>query len=433
MYGSIGRTFSAFFIPSGIIFFAALGFLRPQGLPSWLHQPIAAFPYVVLAFGLIFGWYLSHVRMIFSLLALALADRALVLFPAMGSDPSSLNHTILAITAFLLPLNLLAYSILKDNSTSTIRGAIRLIVVLVQPFLVLWLCEPEQQDFASILQLTYLSSIPTSWTRIPQAALLMLLAGGLMYLVRFAISRDPFDGGSAWAIAAVYLAFYGQQLGWQSTNFFATAGLILLVSLIQSSYQRTYRDDLTGIAGRLAYEEATAQAGKQFALAVLSIDQLKAYAGTHGKSVAEQILKLVAPKVQAICQGGRVFRISGEELTLLFTNQSALETLVALEQVRKAVETLSLYLRGRDRVWEDRRGTKSPNSKDRELPLSVSIGVAGKSDDSATLNLVIKSAYRALYDAKAAGGNVVKRGVVIVEPVRRPHGPSGRIVVNEEY
>ena len=432
MRGSFGRTFSVFFIPGGLILFAAIGFLRPQGLPSWLHQPIAAFPFVVLAFGLIFGWYLSHARMVFSLLALAIADRTLLLFPVMGSDPSPLNHTVFSITAFLLPLNLLTFSILKDNASSTFRSTISLIVVLVQPFLVLWLCKPEQQDLAAVFQLTYVSWISTSWTRIPQAALLMLFVVGLMHLVRFTINRDPFDGGSAWAIPAVFLAFHGQQLGWQSTNFFATAGLILFVSLIQSSYQRTYLDDLTGIAGRLAYEEATAQAEKQFALAVLSIDQLKTYANTHGKSVAEQILKLVAPKVQANCQGGRVFRISGEELTLLFRNQSAVETLVALEQVRKAVETVSLYLRGRDRVWEDRRGMLSPGSKDRELPLSVSIGVAGKSEESSTLNLVIKSAYRALYDAKAAGGNVVKRGAV-VEPIRRPHGPSGRIVATEEY
>ncbi|WP_455387642.1 GGDEF domain-containing protein [Petrachloros mirabilis] len=432
MSGKIGRTFSTFFIPGGLILFAAIGFLRPQGLPSWLNQPIAAFPYVVLAFGLIFGWYLSHVRMIFWLLALALADRALLVFPVMGSDPSPLNNTIFSITAVLLPLNLLALFILKDNTTSTIRSAIGLIAFLVQPFLVLWLCKPEQQDLVAVFQPTYVSWISTSWTRIPQAALLMLFVAGLVHLLRFTIKRDPFDGGSAWAITAVFLAFHGQQLGWQSTNFFATAELILFVSLIQSSYQHTYRDDLTGIAGRLAYDEATAQAGKQFALAVLSIDQLKTYAGTHGKSVAEQILKLVAPKVQANCLGGRVFRISGEELTLLFANQSAVETLIALEQVRKAVETVTLYLRGRDRVWEDRRGTKSPGSKDRELPLSVSIGVAGKSEESATLNLVIKSAYRALYEAKAAGGNVVKRGVVD-EPIRRTHARSGRIVAHEEY
>lgn len=433
MSSNTWKTFSTSFLPSGFIFIAALGFLRPQGLPTWLHQPIAAMPYIILVFGLIFGWYFSHIRMILSLLALTLTDRALFLFPMTGSDPNAFSHTIFSTSAFLLPLNLLAFSLLKDDSTSTIRGAIRLLAVLVQPFLVLWLCQPEQQDIAAIFRLNYLSGIPTNWTPIPQAAVLVYVVAGLMHLMRFVLRRDPFDGGSMWALAAVFFAFHGQQFGWQPTNFFSTAGLILFVTLIQSSYQRTYRDDLTGIAGRLAYEEAKAQLGKQFAIAVLSIDQLKTHANTMGKSVAEQILKRVAQKVHAACQDGRVFRISGEELTLLFPNHSAVETLAVLEQLRKTVEGTSFYLRGRERVWEDSRGTKQPGRKDQELPVSVSIGVADKAAETATLSLVVKSAYRALYDAKSAGGNVVKRGVVTTESIRRSTGSSGRIVASSEY
>ena len=51
---------------------------------------------------------------------------------------------------------------------------------------------------------------------------------------------------------------------------------------------------LTQYRGAVAYEEATAQLGKHFAIAVLAIDQLKAYAGIHGKPVVEQVLKLIA-------------------------------------------------------------------------------------------------------------------------------------------
>lgn len=433
MPSHLWKTFLALVTPGGFIFIAALGFLRPQGLPTWLHQPIAALPYIVLVFGLIFGWYFSHTRMILSLLVLALTDRALFLFPMTGNDPNPLGHTIFSASAFLLPLNLLAFSLLKDTSISSIRGFIRLLAVLVQPFLVLWLCYPEQQDMADTFRQAYLTWVPVNWTPIPQAALLVYLVAGLMQFIRFVVHRDPFDGGSVWALAAVFFAFHGQQFGWQATNFFSAAGLILFVTLIQSSYQRTYRDDLTGIAGRLAYEEATAQLGKQFAVAVLSIDQLKPYANTLGRSVAEQILKLIAPKVQAACHEGQVFRLSGEELTLLFPNHSAVETVAVLEQVRKTVASTSLYLRDHKRVWEDSRGTKQPGRNDRELPLSVSIGVADKAAEPATLSLVIKSAYRALYDAKSAGGNVVKRGAVAAESVRRSSGSSGRMVANNEH
>src|SRR4249919_2993858 len=103
MLNLLWKPFLAVFFPGGLIFLTAIGFLRPQGHPVWLQQPIGALPYIVLTFGLIFGWYFASSRMILSLLVLALADRALVLFSATNAD-----QTAIAITAFLVPLNLLA-------------------------------------------------------------------------------------------------------------------------------------------------------------------------------------------------------------------------------------------------------------------------------------------------------------------------------------
>ncbi len=433
MLTGLPKTLSALLMPGGLILLAAVGYLRPQGLPVWLEQPVAAFPYFVLAFGLVFGWYFSSVRVILSLLVLSSADRALIAFPAAGPDPHALGRIIFAATAVLLPLNLLAFSILKEEGTTTMRGGIRILAVLIQPFLLLWLCAPERRDLAAALEMPYLPWLPTAWTPLPQAALVAFAVAGLLHLVRFTLRRDPLDAGAAWALGAAFLAYHGARFGWRPTNFFAAAGLILFVALIQSCYQRTYRDDLTGIAGRVAYQEATSQLGKRFAVAVLSIDQLKAYGNAHGKAVAEQILKSAAPKVQAACQRGHVFRVSGEELTMLFSDQTALDALVALDNVRKTVGQMSLFLRGRDRVWEDSRGTSRPGGRDRELPVTVSIGVADSSPDSESFGAVIKSAYRALYEAKAAGGNVVKRGIVSPEPLRRAQSTAGRIIPSGEY
>ncbi|MFI5247062.1 MAG: GGDEF domain-containing protein, partial [Nitrospirales bacterium] len=173
--------------------------------------------------------------------------------------------------------------------------------------------------------------------------------------------------------------------------------------------------------------------GKRFSLAVISIDQLSQYANIHGKPVSEQILKRVAPRIQAACAEGQVFRTSGEELTLLFPGKSATETLMTLESVRKTIEAIGLFLRGRDQVWEKQRGLTKAGSRDRALPITLSIGVAEKLSENATLSLVIKSAYRALYEAKGIGGNVVKRGLVVIDSPRRSHARSGRIVASGEY
>jgi len=165
------KSISTVLFPGGLIFLVAIGFLRPQGHPMWLQQPIAAIPYIVLAFGLIFGWYFASSRMILSLVVLALADQALVLLPNIGGDQESVRRTIVAITAFLVPLNLLAFSILKEDSLSTFRGVTRVVLVLIQPFLLLWLCLPDQHVLASSFTKEYIPSRYVEWTPIPQPAL----------------------------------------------------------------------------------------------------------------------------------------------------------------------------------------------------------------------------------------------------------------------
>jgi diguanylate cyclase (GGDEF)-like protein len=427
------KSILAVLFPGGLIFLIAIGFLRPQGLPIWLQQPIAALPYIVFTFGLVFGWYFASSRMILSLLVLALADRAMVLFPGTDAEQAALGQTIVAITAFLVPLNLLAFSIFKEDSLTTLRGLTRILLVLVQPFLLFWLCLPDQHDLASSFTREYVPSLYTEWTPIPQPALFSFATALLLHFIRFALRRDPLEGGAIWALIAIFVAYHTSRYGWQPTNFFMAGGLILFVTLFQSFYQQTYRDELTGIPGRLAYEEAIGQLGKRFSVAVISIDQLTQYANIHGKSVSQQILKLVAPRVHAACSGGQIFRTTGEELTVLFPGKSTTEAMSTLETVRKTTEAINLILRGPDRVWQKERVTQKTGSRDRTLPITLSIGVAEKVSDSAMLTLVIKSAYRALYEAKGAGGNVVKRGGAAIEPVRRSHAGSGRAVTSGEY
>ena len=429
---SLLRAVLTFVFPGGLLCVAALGFLRPQGLPAWCQGPVAALPYLTLTFGLVFGWYFASTRMLLSLLSLTFANQALVAWP-LEKDPASISHTIFAASTFLLPLNFLAFSLVREEAMGILRGAMFAVTFLLQPFIVLWLCDPAQQDVAMALQTAYLSGWSTSWTPVPQLALLVFVVSGLLHLVQFALRRHPMDGGAVWALGVTFLGYHGTQLGWHPVNFFSTAGLILFVSLVQASYQQTYRDELTGIPGRVAYEEATAQLGKHFTIAVLAIDQLKGYAGAYGKSVVEQILKLVAPKIRATCQTGRVFRVSGEELTVLFHYESALEALVELESIRKKIESISLCLRDGHRVWENSRGTTSLGRKDQALPITASIGVADTASEGTTQSLVIKAAYRALYEAKAGGGNVVKRGAITAQSFRRSYRQSAGIVTTSEY
>jgi len=425
------RAIFTFIVPGGLVFVAALGFLRPQGLPPWCQGPVTALPYIALTFGLVFGWYFASTRMLLSLATLTVAGQASTTWP-LDEDPTSISRTIFAASTFLLPVNLLALSLVKEMPGGTLRMAVRVLPFMLQPFLVLWLCHPAQQDVARAFEAVYLPGWSTTWTPVPQGALLVFLSAGLMLCIRFALQRNPMDAGAFWALVAVFFAYHGTRLGWSPTNFFSTAGLIVFFSLVQAAYQETYRDELTGIPGRLAYEEATAQLGNRYALAVLAFDQLKVYAGAHGKPVVQQVLKLVASKVQAACQAGRVFRVSGEELTLLFPHQSALEALVELEKIRKMIESTSLVLRGAHRVWEH-TGAALPGRKDQVLAMTASIGVSDTSSEEVTRSVVIKAAYRALYEAKTAGGNAVKRAMATAQSFRRSRSHPSAITTGHQY
>jgi diguanylate cyclase (GGDEF)-like protein len=421
------------FTPGGLVFLSAIAFLRPLGLPPWMQQPVTVLPYFLLAFGFVFGWYLSNVRVILSILALVFADRGLAVVAAGGAEASLGGTALFTIAAFFLPMNLLAFSILKEDSVSTVRGVLRVLLALAQPFLVLWLCYPEQVELAAAFRTHYIEGWSGDWTPVPQPALVAFILAGVIHASRFVLHRDPVEAGSVWVLGSSFLAFHCIQFGWNPTGFLGAAGLIMVLTLVQGSHWRAYRDDLTGIAGRLAYQEAIGRLGKQYTIAVLGVDQLKSYSGSHGRSVAEQILKVVAPKLQTACRGGRVFRVSGEEFTVLFPGRSATETIVALDSIRKAIERVSLYLRRRERVWEDSRKTKAPGPRDQALPVTVSIGVAESTSGEATLEGVVKSAFRALYEAKGSGGNVIKRAVIVPEPRRRSYGGTGRIIPSGEY
>ncbi|HJT19566.1 MAG TPA: GGDEF domain-containing protein [Nitrospira sp.] len=421
-----------FTIPGGLVLLAAVGFLRPHGVPVWLQQPVSAIPLVVLAFGLVFGWYLSSTRLILSFLVLVWADRVLTMFPPAASDPESVAAKLFAMSAFLVPLNLLAFSVFKEDAVSVIRSAARLALVCTQPFLILWLCDPAQQEFAASFDRRYIA-VPTEWTPVPQAALAAFLLAGTMHMGRFLVTRDPFEAGSVWAIVALFLAYHGTRIGWQPSNFFAAAGFILFLSLLQSSHFRTYRDELTGIAGHRAYRDALERLGSRYAFAVAVVDQMKSYGNIHGKVVTSQVLQIIAPLVQSVCRDVRVYRASGDELTLLFPGRSATETLATLEAIRKAIEATPLVLRGRGNV-RARAAIKGPFGRDEhELPVTVSIGVAEKAADPDTVVAVQKAAYRALHEAQSSGGNVVRRGNSVLRPPRRYRRGIATAAANGEY
>src|SRR5207247_10234508 len=70
----------SFVMPGGLVLLAAMGLLRPRGLPDWSLSLVFAYVYIFLGAGILLGWYMQQSRVLFATMLLALADRALMQF-----------------------------------------------------------------------------------------------------------------------------------------------------------------------------------------------------------------------------------------------------------------------------------------------------------------------------------------------------------------
>ncbi len=189
------------------------------------------------------------------------------------------------------------------------------------------------------------------------------------------------------------------------------AGLILVLSVVESSYSMAYYDDLTALPARRAMRDALAALRESYAIAMVDIDHFKRFNDRHGHDVGDQVLRMVAGRLKAISGGGRAFRYGGEEFAVLFPGKNRDDAEPYLEQLREAIENHAFTLR------RGRRPKSKPESKNKRrsrgggkrLTVTVSIGVAERGGRFPTAEKVLEAADRALYRAKRTGRNRVSR------------------------
>lgn len=395
---------ASFVMPDGVLVLAAVGFLRPGGLPNWALPLEQAFAYLVLATGILLGLYIRHTRILLAMLLLALADRALLNLSGVEAASAGVDRIVFNAVALLLPLNLLALALITERQILVSREMIRLVLIIAQAFLVGWICLPDNAAVAAALESPFVEPRFTNWTPIAQAPLLAFGTALALQAVRFTAYRNPVDRGFFWALVAVFLALHGTRTGWSPTNYLATAGLLLIIDAYAEIYRSTYFDELTGIPGKVALDQALFNLGHSYAIALIDIDHMRQINAAHGYAAGDQILRMVATKISAMPRDGAVFRDEGNKFVVVFPGKPAVDVLPRLEELRKTIEASSVTLRAPRRLF---RKAAAPV----QVPATISIGVAERDERRAALDQVMKSANVALARAKSLGGNHVKARV----------------------
>lgn len=193
-------------------------------------------------------------------------------------------------------------------------------------------------------------------------------------------------------------------------------------------------DELTGMINRRAalarLEEQWAIAarhGEPLACMMIDIDHFKSVNDTFGHAMGDRVLKDTSARLAAQVRGGDMAcRIGGEEFLVICPLSTAEMAVVGAERLRKAVEASPI----RDSA--------------QELKVTVSIGVAARTDAMPRPDDLLRSADEALYTAKRSGRNRVVCATVSPEapaapptadmefrpPIRRPDpGSRERVIV----
>lgn len=395
---------------------------------SWLPRlaPSLDFYYfAVFAAGLFLAWRFSSTRLLFSLFILLLAHRAVDFF-AEGEVRTGPGRAVLVLVGVLIPLNCIALAYMRERGLTIAGIAPRFALLFVQSVFVAVLCRPES---AEMFQTTH------TWI-VPGLTLISFATAGTVLVLRFLRYQKPLEIGFLWSLAAVFL-WLQSPLGLTAEVYVGTAGLILAVSLIETSYVLAYHDELTGIRGRRAFNEALLSLDQQYAIAIVDIDHFKTFNDTYGHDIGDQVLRMVASRLGST-SAGQAYRCGGEEFAIIFRNTSAKDAFDQLDSLRQVIQNSSFRVRGlerrkvarpeSDRRKVNSRKTSKPATPQNarastggtlELSVTVSIGVAEPSTRDREPEQVIQAADQALYSAKRSGRNRVELASGVTLRTRR--------------
>ncbi len=204
------------------------------------------------------------------------------------------------------------------------------------------------------------------------------------------------------------LAFFAEaQI---STTLFATAGLILIISLLRRSRELAFIDELTQLPGRRAFNEKLNSLGHSYSIAMIDIDHFKKFNDKHGHSVGDDVLKLVAARINQGKGSGSAYRYGGEEFAIIYNGKTVDQCFDQLDSLRHSVADYLLIIRDQKARKKSAKNDAPKRGATREkagVNVTISIGVAERSEQLDTPEAVLTAADKALYKAKQAGRNRV--------------------------
>ncbi len=325
------------------------------------------------------------------------------------SDPRALF--VYTATSLLLPVTILILALVPERG---LRNRYGLVVFSVLPFIVitafsLYEYFPETVRTAFIAAWLPLNPVTPYVLPVYSSAVYVLTA---LVFVWMLLKQDAEQHAASIALMFTgWITFARFDLDNISMVMLSVAGVILIISLLRSSYDMAYRDELTGLLGRRALNEKLKGLGRQYVIAMMDVDHFKKFNDTYGHDTGDDVLKVVARQIATVKGGGIPYRYGGEEFSIIFPGKEIDDCKPHLENVRKSIEAYQMVVRNTqhrpksDKTAKERRGRRKSKRDTETVSVTISIGAAEPNAKHSKVEEVLKAADTALYKAKQNGRN----------------------------
>lgn len=385
------------FIPFIVLLTAWFAASRAPQFSSAFQSVVMILPFVLSFLALFMSvWYQNSATFYFTLFILIV-----YILIGIAQTKEAMLLEVIGVASILMPLNALWLSFIKERGIFSTYGINKAIILFVQVILMM----------IAMLSKTGAKGDSTAFqdgiTRVhaPAVVLYALMIG--LLLASYIIKNQQLHLVFIAILISTFIALHFTLKPLILALFIAACFIMIVIALFEVSYSLVFYDSLTGVRSRRALEHDLLKLGSLYTVAMVDIDHFKKINDSYGHDVGDEVLKMVASVVDKVAGNGRVFRYGGEEFAILFPRCSSSVCMDNLERIRRAVEKRPFIIRSDNRPDKKPEKAAGHTLGKGKINITVSIGVAQKSDQLKTASDVVKKADEALYKAKEKGRNCV--------------------------
>ena len=400
------RIFLTILVPGCCLLLAVLFSQEGHQYLVSFYNSLPYLPYALIIAGAFLTWGYNSGREFHLLLVIGLAYWAIRQYIWAPNLPIDSQSMLYAVACVFIPLNYLLQNVMPERGMWRWQMMKRLSIGLIQIAAIIVLLEYPDTDVSQTLRTVLWQNPWPGYVTITQPGLIIFAISAVFIIVQLVIKTTVLRSSNLMSLVGMAMALNSVSQPSMAMLYICISAIALLIGVILNSYNLAYLDELTNLPSRRALRQDLMGLGKRYCVAMLDLDHFKKLNDKFGHDVGDQALKMVAACLNRVAGGGKIYRYGGEEFTLVFRKKQTHEVLEHIDNLRKLIAATPFHIRNKKRPPQKPEHPRQ-QSKDIRVKVTVSIGVAQRSEHHNTPQDVIKSADKALYTAKRAGRNCI--------------------------